>query len=354
MRKLRWLVALLVIVMAFGMLPGCQSSTPESSDNSVKASDSRVKALDSTVAKSANSAKADAPKVAFVLKTLANEYWAGINAGILKRAKEVGVDAVVFAVDGESDAQGQLKKFEDALLQGFDVIVFSPISPANLNSAVVSANKAGIPVVNIDDLADIADLKNQGGYIDSFVSADNVLMGKMSAKELVKALGDKGGEVAIIEGITGVMASEDRKKGAKEAFATNAKITVVSEQPADWDRVKALDVATNILQSHPNIKAIFCANDTMAMGAYQAIVNAGKAGQVFVSGSDGNPEAVESINKAGMTATVLQDTDITGAACVDAAMKLCKNGGTKGGEMKTVFVDLILINKDNAKDYIKK
>jgi D-allose transport system substrate-binding protein len=349
MKKSKWLVLVMAMALAVSVFAGCQANTPAASAETSENASSVAPA--SPAASSENPAKP--PKVAFVLKTLANEYWAGVNDGILQRAKEVGMDAVIFAVESESDAQGQLKKFEDALSQDFDVIAFSPISPANLNTAIVAANKAGIPVVNIDDLADLDDLKNQGGYLDSFVSADNVLMGRLSAEELVKALGDAGGEVAIIEGIPGVMASEHRKKGAQEAFAKNPKIQIVSEQPGDWDRVKALDVATNVMQSHPNIKAIFCANDTMAMGAYEAVVNAGKAGQVFVSGNDGNPEAIESIGKGGMTATVLQDTIITGAACVDAALELVKNGGTKGGEMKTVYVDLIMINKDNASKFIK-
>lgn len=342
MRNFKCTVFVLALLMVCSLFIGCQQDV---SDNGSSLSEQGA-----PVENNADDKK-DMPRVAFVLKTLANEYWAGVNDGILKRAEEIGMEVTVFAGENESDAQGQLKKFEDALLQDFDVIAFSPISPANLNTAIVKANEAGIPVLNIDDLADIEDLEKIGGYLDAFVSADNVLMGKMGAEEIVKQLGDEGGEVAIIEGISGVMGSEHRKQGAREVFDACENIKVVTEQPAEWDRVKALDVATNILQSNPNLKAFHCANDTMALGVIEAVNNAGKAGEILVTGCDGSPEAIQSIASGGMTATVLQDTYVTGATSVDAAFALYKDGGAKSGKMETIYVELQLITKDNADEF---
>ncbi|MFS3733367.1 substrate-binding domain-containing protein, partial [Escherichia coli] len=93
---------------------------------------------------------------------------------------------------------------------------------------------------------------------------------------IIDKLGAEGGEVAIIEGKAGNASGEARRNGATEAFKKASQIKLVASQPADWDRIKALDVATNVLQRNPNIKAIYCANDTMAMGVAQAVANAGK------------------------------------------------------------------------------
>ncbi|WKL25617.1 substrate-binding domain-containing protein [Sinorhizobium meliloti] len=175
------------------------------------------------------------------------------------------------------------------------------------------AYKTGIALVNIDERIDIDGLKQAGGNIEGFVTTDNKAVGKKGADFIIESLGDDGGQVAIIEGKPGVASGEARKAGATEAFKNAANIELVASQPADWDRLKALDVATNILQSSPNLKAFYCANDTMALGVMQAVANAGKAGEVLVVGTDGTPEARDAVEAGRLTATVAQDPVQIGA-----------------------------------------
>ena len=127
----------------------------------------------------------------------------------------------------------------------------------------------------------------------------------------------------------------------------HSQIKLVASQPADWDRIKALDVATNVLQRNPNIKAIYCANDTMAMGVAQAVANAGKTGKVLVVGTDGIPEARKMVEAGQMTATVAQNPADIGATGLKLMVDAEKSGKVipldKAPEFK--LVDSILVTQ---------
>ncbi len=121
---------------------------------------------------------------------------------------------------------------------------------------VARAWKKGIYLVNLDEKIDMDNLKKAGGNVEAFVTTDNVAVGAKGASFIIDKLGAEGGEVAIIEGKAGNASGEARRNGATEAFKKASQIKLVASQPADWDRIKALDVATNVLQRNPNIKAI--------------------------------------------------------------------------------------------------
>ena len=109
--------------------------------------------------------------------------------------------------------------------------------------------------------------------------------------------------MAIIEGLTGTTATNERIAGFKEALeGTNIKI--VASQPADWLREEAKDVTLGILQANPEIKAIYALNDTMALGCVAALNQAEKLQDVLVIGDDGTNEAYESIQNKEMAATI--------------------------------------------------
>lgn len=246
-------------------------------------------------------------EVAIILKTLSNPFWVSMKEGIEKEAAAQGIKVDIFAVNSEEDVQEQLKLLEDLIGKGYKAIGVAPLSPVNLIPGIVEANKKGIYVVNIDEKIDMNQLKASGGSVLAFVTTDNVKVGAKGAEYIVSKLSD-GGEVAIIEGKAGNASGEYRKQGATEVFKGNSKIKLVASQPADWDRSKALDLAANLIQKYPNLKAIYAANDTMALGALQAVINANKQNQIIVVGTDGAPEALESIKQKGLSATVAQDS----------------------------------------------
>ncbi|GGP24800.1 D-allose transporter substrate-binding protein [Silvimonas amylolytica] len=262
---------------------------------------------------------------AVVLKTLASPYWVAMKDGVLAEAKKQGVQVDIFAANSEDDITGQQRLLEDVVNKNYRAIGVAPISPVNVVQAIAAANKKGIYVVNMDEKVDMSQLKAAGGSVVAFLATDNAALGEKAGKYIVSKLGSAGGKVAIIEGKAGNSSGDARRDGVKKAFAAAPNVKVVASLPADWDRSRALDVATNILQRNPDLKAIYAANDTMALGAVQAVKNAGKLGKVLVMGTDGVPEAIDSVKRGELTATAAQDTATLGAKSLDILVQSVKN-----------------------------
>lgn len=284
---------------------------------------------------SANAAEAD---IAIVLKTLSNPYWVSMKDGILAEAKKRGVTVDVVAGNSEDDIQGQQRLAEDMINKNYKAVGLAPISPVSLVQAVVNANKKGIYVVNVDEKIDQGQLKAAGGSVVAFIATDNLALGKKAGGYIVSKLGASGGKVAIIEGKAGNSSGDARRDGATAAFKGAKNVQLVASQPADWDRAKALDVTTNILQRNPDLKAIYAANDTMALGALQAVKNADKLGKIIVVGTDGAPEAVDSVKHHELTATAAQDSAAIGAKSVDVLLDALKTKPTISPDNSPTFI----------------
>ena len=287
----------------------------------------------------------------FLLKTLSNPHWVAMKQGIEAAAAEAGVEVYVDAMNSEDELSGQLDKLLTAAGQGYDGIGIAPISPTNAIEGVVAANEAGIPVVDLDEKIDADELAAAGGYIVGFATTDNVQVGGTGAAYIIE--NTEPGQVAIIEGKAGNASGEDRKQGAEEAFLA-AGYEIVSSQPADWDRNKALDVATNIISQYPDLKAFYCANDTMALGVQEAVENAGLADQIMVVGTDGIPDAFTSVAEGRMAATVAQDPAQIGVVCFNMLLEAVQagNAGSLDAEPAFQFVDSVLISPDNVGEYL--
>ena len=268
---------------------------------------------------------AQAADYAVVLKTLASPYWVAMKEGVVAEAKKRGVEVDVFAAAGEDDITGQQRLMEDVVNKNYKAVGVAPISPVNLIQAMAAATKKGIYVVNIDERADMGQLKAAGGSVVAFLSTDNLALGEKAGKFILGKLGTSGGKVAIIEGKAGNSSGDARRDGVKKALATQANVQLVASLPGDWDRSKALDVTNTILQRNPDLKAIYAANDGMALGALQAVKNANKLGKVMVIGTDGVPEAINSVKQGELTATAAQDSAAMGAKALGVMIDTLKS-----------------------------
>lgn len=282
---------------------------------------------------------------AVILKTLANPFWQTMREGILEEAAKLGVKVDVYAANSEDDVEGQVTLLENAISKGYKAIAVAPISSENLNPAIAEATKKGIYIVNIDQQVNMENLKALGGAVYAFVATDNVAVGRMGAQYIIDQIGGQG-KVAIIEGKAGAASGEDRKAGATQAFKA-AGVELVESQPADWDRTKAYDLATNYISKHPDLKGIYCANDTMAMGALEAVENAGK--DIIVVGTDGNADAVEAVKAGRLGATVAQDPKQIGRRGVQLMVEAVKSGKPIDPNAEPIIekVEAILITKDS-------
>jgi ABC-type sugar transport system substrate-binding protein len=250
--------------------------------------------------------KADQPyKLLAVVKTLSNEYWQTMERGYQDAAAEKGVTIDVLSVPTEQDTEQQLNQLQTALAQGYDAIMVSPITPANLIPALVAANQAGIPIINVDERVDPAAAEAAGAKLTSVIASDNRDAGARAAQYMIDNIPD-GGKVAIIEGKAGNQSGLDRKEGFQEAIEAAGNFEIVASQPADWDQQRALDAATNILQANPDLVGFYAANDTMALGVVEAARAAGKLDQAVIIGTDAIPAALAAVQAGDMEGTVAQ------------------------------------------------
>jgi len=257
-------------------------------------------------------------KLGGVGKTFENEYWRTLKQGMETGAQKMSnlggmsVTIDVEAAQGENDEQGQLAIANNMINQKYSALLLSPISDANLVPAVETANAKGIPVVNVND-GIIAEAPH-------FVGPRAIQNGELAAEWISKKLGGTG-EVAVVIGMPKAFAARQRTTGFKTWMAANAPgIKIVEEQNADWDRSKAKDLADTWIKTHPNLKAIFCNNDDMALGVVEAVKAAGK--DILVVGVDGIGEAYNSIRSGGMSATVDSFPLYKGQIAVEMTIRL--------------------------------
>ena len=158
-------------------------------------------------------------------------------------------------------------------------------------------------------------------------------------------MSDKG-EIIHLQGTPGASASRDRGKGFSDEIAKHSGIKVVAKQTANFDRSKALDVTTNLVQAHPKVTGIFAENDEMAIGAISALSS--KAGKsVKVVGFDGTADGIKAVKAGTLGATIAQQPGLLGKTAVDQAAEILD-----GKEVsKTTPIKVLLVTKDNAKDY---
>lgn len=297
--------------------------------------------------------KAEDIKIGVLLKPEANEYWATMKKGIEEWAEEQdGVTVDILCADSENNTSGQLEQMENMISKKYDAICAAPLSASNLISGVAKATEAGIPVVDVDEAMDQDALKDAGTSVVGIYTTDNEKLGANAAEYIAGQIGE-GGKVAIVEGAAGNINSINRANGAKQYFEDNGQ-EVVASQPADWDRLTAIDVATNIMQSNPDVQAFYCCNDTMALGVQEAVANAGKQDDIIVVGTDGLKNAMESIKNGEMAATVAQDSKGIGVACCEAAVQALNDGWTADAdaEIPVETLDSYLVTMDNVDDYL--
>lgn len=281
-------------------------------------------------------------QIGFVAKAYENEFWRAVKEGVEEQITELndaGVDIVgdVRAAQGESDEQGQASIMNDMVNKGYDAIVASPISDGNLVPPTEKAHAANIPVIN-----------TIGGFakeMDIYVGPRHYMSGELAAEWIANKLGDEGGQVAVIMGLPKESAARGRTEGFGDWLAANApNIEFVDSQNADWDRTKAKDVMDTLIIKYPDLKAVYCNNDTMAMGALEAVKAAGKLGELMVVGNDGTSEAIQSIKDGELSATVHIYPFFGGKISVDIALRVLA-----GQEMPLViYTNQALIDPTNV------
>jgi ribose transport system substrate-binding protein len=278
------------------------------------------------------------PKVALVMKSLANEFFSTMAEGAKQHhaANSANYDLVVNGIKNETDLAEQVNLVEQMIAQQVSAIVIAPADSKALVTVLKRAKEAGILVVNIDNKLD-AEVLQQAGLKIPFVGPDNRVGARAVGEALAKQL-HAGDKVAIIEGIPTAFNGQQRRLGFEDAMKA-AGVNIVGVQSGRWEMETANNVAAAILNEHADLKAILCANDNMALGAVSAIQAAGKTGKVLVVGFDNISALRPLLDKGQVVATADQHGDKLAVFGIEAALKILKGEAPPADQ--TTAVDLI-------------
>jgi ribose transport system substrate-binding protein len=278
-------------------------------------------------------------KVAVVISTLNNPWFVVLGNTAKARADELGYDAVIF--DSQNDTAKEAAHFENIIAGGYKAILFNPTDAQGSIANARKARDAGVPVFCIDREINATDAAVSQMLSDNYSGC--VALGQY----FVKRVGENG-KYAELLGIVGDNNTWNRSKGFHSVVDRYPGLKMVAQQSADFDRSKGLEVMSSILQANPDIVAVFCGNDAMAMGAYKAIAAAGKESQIKVFGFDGADDVVKLIAEKKIEATGMQFPKLMAQKAAEFADEYIK--GKRDFQQK-VPVAVELVTQDNVGKY---
>jgi len=288
---------------------------------------------------SCSSSNEDVKKIAVVISTLNNPWFVVLGETAKQHAKELGYEAILF--DSQNNPSKETEHFDNIIASRFKAILFNPTDAKGSVANVKAAKEAGIPVFCMDREIDANDLAVSQILSDNYSGC--VLLGQ----HFVKKLNGKGTYVELL-GLVGDNNTWNRSKGFHNVVDNYPDLKMVAQQTGEFDRNKAMEVMESMLQVHPNIDAVFCGNDAMAMGAYQAVQAAGKANEIMIFGFDGAADVVDAIRDNKIEATGMQFPKTMAKTAAEYADKYIK--GERDFRQK-VPVAVELVTKENVANY---
>ena len=283
----------------------------------------------------AGAAKAgDVRRVAVVISTLNNPWFVVLAETARDRAKQLGYEATIF--DSQNDPAKESAHFDNVISSGYQAVLFNCTDAKGSIANVRRAKAAGVPVFCMDREIEANDAAVSQVLSDNYSGC--VALGQY----FVEQVGETGKYIELL-GLVADTNTWNRSKGFHSVVDRYPGLKMVAQQSADFDRTKALEVLETLLQAHPDINAVFCGNDAMAMGAYQALLAAGKAGNVKVFGFDGADDVVKAVAEGKITATVMQFPKTMARTAAENADKYIK--GERNFPQRTpVAVELVTRN----------
>ncbi|MCO8123636.1 sugar ABC transporter substrate-binding protein [Stieleria sp. TO1_6] len=279
------------------------------------------------------------PKVALIMKSLANEFFSTMADGAKTHQSEHAdqYDLVVNGIKDERDLSRQVALVDEMVAAGVSAIVIAPADSKALVPALRKAKEKGVVVVNIDNRLDRDVMESESVQIP-FVGPDN-RAGAQKVGDFLATRLQKGDKVAVLEGIRTSFNAQQRHAGFLAAMK-QAGVEVVSSQSAQWEMSQANTIAASMLSEHPEIKAILAANDSMALGAIAAVKSAGRADDVLIVGFD-NISAVQSAIRDGkVLATADQYGGKLAVFGIETALQLVNDQSAAADDVETP-VDLV-------------
>lgn len=254
------------------------------------------------------------------MKSLANEFFLTMENGARAHQKAHASEYTLLAngIRDETDTSGQIRLIEQMIVTRVDALVLAPADSKALVPVVKKAVDAGILVVNIDNRLDPEALKDKGLKVP-FVGPDNRKGARLVGDFVARSL-KPGDAIGIIEGVPTTTNAQQRTAGFKDA-AQAARLRIVSVQSGEWEIDKGNKVAAAMLRAQPDIKALLCGNDNMAIGAVSAVRAAGKTGRVLIGGYDDIAAIKAMLADGRVAATADQHADQQAVYGIQTALK---------------------------------
>lgn len=291
-----------------------------------------------TTTNATHSDSSQKPKVALIMKSLANEFFSTMARGAETHQQESGeYELVVNGIKDEQDVSRQVALVQEMVASNVDAIVIAPADSQALIPSLRRAMQAGIVVVNIDNRLDAEMLAKEGLQIP-FVGPDNRAGAKKVGDHLATRLA-KGDAVAILEGLQTSENGRARKAGFEDAIK-DAGLTITDSQSAQWEMAKANEIASSMLSEHPEIRAILAANDSMALGAIAAAKSVGRTDDLLIVGFDNIAAVQTAIRDGKVLATADQHGDALAIYGIKTALSLIADENVEVVDVETP-VDLV-------------
>lgn len=344
MKRRKWLALLLVSAVVVGMLAGCGSksedkeSAGEEQTTETEAEQPKDEAADP--ADGSADSGAGGQDVAGILMALNADYWHMVKSGIVNGGADNGINVTVTGPTNEADVTGQIAMIEDQITAGVNGILLAPCDTKALLPTLEKCKEKDIPVVLID-----MDLEEENQDLRAtFIGTSEYEAGKMVGEYIIENF--EPCKIGAIRGLAGLPSHDARVNGMRDVV-TEKGFEVVTEQPADSERGKAVGVAENIMSATPDIKILYATNDEMALGAYQAVEGKQKTDDISVIGFNGDPDALKSIKEGKLKASLAQRPIEMGYKGVEALNTLFE-----GGTVETnIFTSTIMVTSENVEEF---
>lgn len=322
MSKRMWAVLLVISTMCIA-LTGCKKHVGTSEDNA------NIDEEENT--------ETDHFTFGFSCMTMENPYYITLEQAL--REELEGEGHTLISKNPAMDAQLQNEQIEQMISDGVDAIFLCPVSWEAITPALEKLKQAEVKIINID-----SEVKNMD-YIDAYVGSDNYEAGVICGNDLV-GMCPNGGKIAILESPS-LNSVNDRITGFEETIAGKG-FEVAARYDVDGDLNKAREAAVKLFEECPDIVAVMCGNDQIALGVLVA-ANAGNVSNVMIYGVDGSPDLKKELKKQG---TLIRGT------CAQSPITMGKDAAKVGVQMlsgesyeKEIYEDVFFINADNVDMY---
>jgi ABC-type sugar transport system substrate-binding protein len=282
--------------------------------------------------------------IAVVLKSYTHMFWVEAANEAEKLGEEYGCNVEILAPTVANSNEEQIELIENSLVSPPDLYIIVPADSAGIAPAIQEINDAGVPIVNVN-----TQITDESVSYDAFVSCNQHDLGYTTISTAIEKIGEEGNAV-IIFGAPGAETYVQRNEGALEAFEEHSGWTVLDSQVANGNRNEAMTVMQTLLTKYQDIDMVYAQDGEMALGAAEAISQAGLTDEIKVVGENSSVEICEAIESGSLYMTY----DDAAYAQMDMGFQVA-NLVLGGQEVEdTYYSEIFLVDSDNVAEYIQR